>query len=579
MIKRFLRHFKRRTIGEIDPDEILIDSSNLPKFDIHQFEGRLERSISRKTIMAVSILFLFIGMGFLFRLWVLQIHKGEVFARRSEMNRLRQIDIFSNRGVIFDRNGVELASNAGYERDSEFAERRYAAVRGVAHLIGYVKYPTKDSSGFYFRDSYVGEDGVEKAYNDILSGEKGVRIVETDALGEIQSESVIRPPKDGTSLVLTIDSRLNDKIYEIMGRSSAEYGFTGGAAIMMDVRNGDVLSMVSFPEYDSSIITEGDKKLLAEYITDPKKPFLNRAVSGLYTPGSIVKPAIALGALEEGIISPEKKILSVGSISIQNPYFPDKYTVFRDWKAHGWVDMRQALAVSSNVYFFSVGGGFEDQKGLGIFNIEKYLRIFGLGDKTGINISHEEESVIPNPDWKSRIFDGDAWRIGDTYNTAIGQYGLQFTPIQVARYISAIANGGKLLTPRLIHGVGDERVGNESEQNTDDNIVSGADVPIKKEFFQIVKEGLRRSVTEGTASGVSVPYVQIAAKTGTAELGSRKELVNSWIIGFFPYDDPIYAFVVLMEKGPRSNLVGATSVMRQLLDWMNQNAPEYFRRE
>lgn len=561
MFRRLIKNFRRRSIGEINPDEIFIDSSNLPRFDTDQFEGRFEHPISTKTIVFLATLFLLIGAVFLSRLWILQVQKGESYAERSERNRLRHTDIFSNRGVIFDRNGIELASNTKYEDDTDFAQRQYASIKGIGQLIGYVKYPTKDSSGFYFRNSYVGEDGIEKTYNDVLSGKNGVRIVETDAVGRVQSESMIRPANDGQSITLTVDSRLQNKIYEVMEGLSAERGFTGGAAIIMDVMNGELISLVSFPEYNSSILSEGNKADLTTYLSDPKKPFLNRAISGLYTPGSIIKPIIALGALSEGVIGPEKKILSTGALTLPNPYFPDQPAIFRDWKVHGWVNMRQAIAVSSNVYFFEVGGGFEDQKGIGITNIEKYLKLFGLDEKTGINISSEADSIIPTPTWKEKKFNGDAWRLGDTYNTSIGQYGMQFTPLQVARYVSAIANEGILMTPRLVH----------SEEKNIDSII-----PIKNEFFKIVKEGMRESVTNGTAVGVNVPFVKIAGKTGTAELGVKKEFVNSWTVGYFPYDNPKYAFVLLMEKGPRSNLYGATSVMRQVLDWMNENTPEYF---
>jgi penicillin-binding protein 2 len=563
MFKRITRNFKRRRRGEIDPDEIFLDSSNLPKFDTDQFEGRLEQPISRKTIIALSALFFIIGGVFLSRFWILQISRGEAFAIRSEANRLRHTDIFSNRGVIFDRNGVELASNAKYEdtTETDFAKRVYAPIKGIAHVVGYVKYPSKDSSGFYFRDSYIGEDGVEKQYNDLLSGKNGDRIVETDARGNVQSQSIVRPPEDGKSLTLTIDSRLNDQIYQIMQKSSDEYGFTGGAAVIMDVDTGDLLTIMSFPEFSSTLVAEGDRKALAEYQTSSRTPFLNRAISGLYTPGSIVKPIVALAALTEGIIEPSKQIYSSGSISIPNKYFPDKPTIFNDWKAHGWVNMQRALAVSSNVYFFEIGGGFEDQKGLGIEKIEKYMRLFGLGEKTGITISDERNSIISNPTWKEKNFPGDPWRIGDTYNTAIGQYGSQFTPIQVARYAAALANEGTLLTPRLVH----------EEKLTDSKTIS-----LAKEDYEIVKEGMRMSVTEGIASALNVPYVSVAAKTGTAQLGTRKELVNSWSVGFFPYENPKYAFAFVMEKGPQSNIIGASYVVRQLLDWMNQNTPEYF---
>ncbi len=561
MFRQLIRKLRRRKTGEINPDEIFIDSSNLPAFNVHQFEGRLERPISRKTVAFVSIVFVVAGLVFVSRFWLLQVKRGEAFAAQSEQNRLRHTDLFANRGVVLDRNGVVLASNASYEDDSDFAKRVYAPIHGLSHILGYVKYPTKDSSGFYFRTNYIGEDGVEKVYDSLLSGKNGERIIETDAFGKVQSESTIEPPEDGKSVTLSIDSRINNEIYGIMDELAKDKGFTGGAAAIMNVQNGDLLTLVSYPEYDSSLVAEGDASALRSYQNDPKTPFLNRVVSGLYTPGSIVKPAMALGALNEGLISPEKKILSTGALVIPNPYFPDKPSVFKDWKAHGWVNMVQAIAESSDEYFYTIGGGFGDQKGLGIANIEKYMRLFGLGEKTGITLSHEKEGTIPNPEWKEKKFDGDPWRLGDTYHTVIGQYGAQFTPIQVLRYIGALANEGTLITPHLVDG-----------EATNERTIS-----LQKEDYGVIKEGMRLSAETGTAAGLNVPYVDIAAKTGTAELGVDKDLVNSWSVGFFPYEHPKYAFVFMMEKGPRGNTIGATYVARQIFDWMNQNAPEYFQ--
>ena len=293
-------------------------------------------------------------------------------------------------------------------------------------------------------------------------------------------------------------------------------------------------------------------------------------MSGLYTPGSTVKPFVAIGALNEKIIDPTKNIFSSGEISIQNPYFPDKKSVFKDWKAHGWVDVHKAIAVSSNVYFYAIGGGFEDQEGLGIKKIERYTRMFGLGESTGIDLPGEIDGVIPNPDWKEENFEDGEWRVGDTYHTAIGQYGFQITPIQLARAISVLANGGKEINPHILIGINDAQARNE-------DIISGA-VHIDSVHFDTIRDGMRHAVTNGTAKGLNVPYVEIAAKTGTAELGVSKLLVNSWITGFFPNENPRYAFVVVMERGPQDNLIGALYVMRQLFDWMNVETPEYLEK-
>ncbi len=552
--------FRKTSYSEINPEEIFIDSSNLPKFDTHHFEGRLEKPITARTVIILSTVFIICGAVFLGRLWLLQINRGEAYSVQSENNRLRFSDIFANRGVIFDRNGVILASNKEDPGGAEFALRTYPEIPGLSHVVGYLKYPTKDAHGFYYRKNFIGEDGIEAAMNDTLSGTNGIKIVETDALGKVQSESVTRLPEDGENIVLSIDSKVQSELYKIIKDVAEAKGFSGGSGLIMDVRNGELLSLVSYPEYSSALMTQGNSEDFKKYLNDSAKPFLNRAVSGLYTPGSIIKPILAMAALKEGIIDPNKQILSTGSISVPNPYFPDKDTVFLDWKAHGYVDMRRAIAVSSNVYFYSIGGGFSDQKGLGIEKIEKYVRLFGLGEKTGINLSSEQVGVIPNPRWKKEVFDGDLWRIGDTYNSSIGQYGFQVTPVQVVRYIGALANGGSLFTPTLLKDSSSTKVGK---------------LDFMPEHFDIIREGMRGSVLDGTASGLNVPFVEVAAKTGTAEIGTVRQLVNSWSVGFFPYKNPRYAFVILMERGPRSNQVGATAVMRQMIDWLNIYGQEY----
>lgn len=583
VLKNFLRRMfnvrsRRHPLSEIHPDEIFLDSSNLPQFDTYQFQGRIEKPLSRNTFISISVIFSICALVFVSRLWFLGVYKGEAYALRSERNRLDESEIFSNRGVIFDRNGVPLAfntippqeleaggkDNIDNKENNDFALRSYATTSGIAHVVGYVKYPTKDRSGIYFRKNFLGEDGVEKIFNERLSGKNGVKIIETDALGNIHSESTSRQPQDGENITLTVDARLSDAFYTAMKKTAAERGFSGGAAVVMDIQNGDLIVLANYPEYDPKLVTEGDTSTFTAYQKDSRTPFLNRAVAGLYTPGSIIKPIVALAALKEGIIDPSRQILSTGSISIPNPYVPDKPTVFNDWKAHGLVDMRKAIAVSSDVYFYEVGGGFEGRAGLGIGRIEKYLRLFGFGEPTGIILPHEKSGTIPNPTWKEEVFNGDPWRVGDTYNVSIGQYGLQITPVQAVHFTAMIANNGKIVSPRLV---------SDSDTRSPEPLASFID--IEKKYFDIVHEGMRLAVTEGTAAGLNIPQVEIAAKTGTAELGISKQLVNSWSVGFWPYRNPKYAFAVVMERGPHSNTVGATYVVRQVFDWMSIHTPEY----
>jgi penicillin-binding protein 2 len=423
-----------------------------------------------------------------------------------------------------------------------------------------------DKTGNYWQGEFKGIDGLEKEYDNVLKGENGAKIIETDALGKVYSENIVNTPKQGTNLITTIDSRIQAELFNLIKNLSANRTFIGGSGVIMDAQNGEIITTTSFPEYSSEILSLGkDVGIINSYLTDKRKVFLDRNISGLYTPGSIVKPFFALGALVEGIIDPYKKILSTGSISIPNPYFPNQKTVFKDWQVNGWTNMMEALAVSSDVYFYEIGGGFENQKGLGITNLEKYAKLFGFGNKTGVDLPDEKFGTIPSPNWKILNFKGDPWRIGDTYHTAIGQYGFQVTPMEMVRAVAAIANIGTMLTPHLILS--------DTEKENQKTLLN-----LNQEYFNTVHEGMRLAVTSGTVSALNVPYVEVAAKSGTAQIGLAKDKVNSWVIGFFPYENPKYAFAIMMEAGPSSSGSGAASaIMRQLLDWMSINTPEYFK--
>ncbi len=560
----FLKFRKKIKNTFVEPDEIFLDSKNLQNFDRQQFEGRIEKTISKKNINFLRIFFLLIIIIFGIRLIYLQIENGASYRKRSENNILEKVNIFTERGIIYDRNGRELAWNKKTDDSSALYTRMYISP-GFSHVLGYVSYPAKDKEGNFWQNEFIGKDGLEKVYQNKIKGENGSKIIETNALGKVNSENIINTPKRGSDLMTSIDSRIQIKLSTFIKNLSESNNFTGGAGVIMDVEKGEVITSTSFPEYNSEILSLGkDSSKINDYLTDQRKPLFDRTVSGLYTPGSIVKPFLGLGALAEGVIDQYKKILSTGSISIPNPYFKDQKTIFKDWRANGWTNMVEALAVSSDVYFYEIGGGFENQKGLGIANIGKYARLFGFGDKTGIDLPDEIEGIIPSPEWKLANFKGDPWRTGDTYNTVIGQYGFQVTPIEMTRAVSAIANNGKLLTPHLIL--------NDIEKENQFKMI---DLP--KEYFKVIHEGMRQAVTNGTATLLNVPYVQIAVKTGTAQLGVAKNKVNSWVIGFFPYETPKYAFTIMMEAGPSTNSIGASSIMRELLGWMSVNTPEYFR--
>lgn len=554
---------KKRQYQDINPEDIFIDATNLPGFEEHRLQGRIEKPVGQKTFFVFKITLALIVLALISKLWVLGINLGPTYAQISENNRLEKTLIFANRGIIYDRKNIELATNALRSDESDFAGRLYSPTKGLAHVVGYLKYPLADRQGLYYEENYRGRDGAERTYDAILEGKNGEKLKETDVFGEVVSESVIEKPVDGRPLVLSIDAHLTETLYKSIEAVAKNSGYVGGAGVIMDVETGEILALSSFPEYDQNLLTSGtDQSTFNSLVQSSSKPFLNRAIGGLYTPGSILKPIIALGALNEKIITPEKSIFSSGSITVPNPYDPDKPSVFKDWKAHGWTDMREAIAVSSDTYFYSIGGGYKDQKGLGIATLDKYFRLFGLSDKTGIALSGEVGGVIATPEWKKEKFDGEIWRLGDTYITSIGQYGMQITPINATRFVAAIANGGKLLKPSIILGGDSSPVVETVELNSED--------------WKIVQEGMRKGVEVGTSAGLNVPYLKAAAKTGTAEIGAGKLYVHSWSVGFFPFDNPRYAWAVVMEKGPQSNSAGATSVVRRLFDWMASNTPEYF---
>ncbi len=552
-----------RRYQDINPEDIFLDSTNLPGFEEHALEGRIERPMGTRTFLGIKVIFGILVLILVVKLGSLSVVQGSAYAQISENNRLEETLIFANRGAILDRNGLELATNAVKDDPSGFAGRQYAPFKGLSHVIGYLKYPLRDKSGVYYEKEYRAKDGVELVYDAVLKGKNGLKLKETDVQGQVTSESVVEPPQDGSTVTLSLDARVTEQLHlaiESLARSSK---FVGGAGVIMDVETGEILALTSYPEYDSNALTSGlDQKSFSTLINSPAKPFLNRVVGGLYTPGSIVKPIIALAALRENIISPNKEIFSSGSISVLNPYDPAKPSVFGDWKAHGYTAMKEALAVSSDTYFYSIGGGYGDQRGLGIGLIDKYLTMFGLEEKTGIKILGELSGVIPTPEWKAEKFNGDIWRLGDTYITSIGQYGTQISPVNAVRFIGAVANKGKILKPSLVVG---EEV----------NPVIRS-LQFDEEDWRVVHEGMREGVTYGTSVGLNVSYVSAAGKTGTAEIGSGKAYVHSWSVGFFPYEKPRYAWAVIMEKGPANNLFGATGVMRKLFDWMSVNSPQYF---
>lgn len=542
-----LRRRKPQFDLEIAPDEIFLDASNAPAFDRARFEGRLEKPLSRSTFVYLSSA-LFILFAVLFaRGWNLQVINGSAYAAESAHNSLAMTPLFAPRGVITDVNGIVIAENV--EGEDGTMERHYPYL-SLSHVVGYVSRPKKDAKGKYYDLDQSGVAGFEAQYDSYLKGENGQLLVETDALGRVRSSGSVVPAKEGRSLQLSIDANVQEKLYDAVAETVRRAGFIAGSGVIMDVESGAVRALVSYPSYDSNVMAQGSPaETIRAYNRDPGRPFLDHAVQGVYAPGSIVKPLISLGALTDGVITEDTIINDPGSISIPDPYNPGKKFVYNGWKALGPVDVRKAIAWSSDVFYYTVGGGFKEQRGLGIGRLKYWYEQFGLGTTTGIDLMEEVPGLIPDPAWKKKTFN-EPWYLGDTYFTAIGQYSMQTTPIQMARATAALANGGKLFTPTLLAGAA----------------APYTVVPFDPQYIPAVHEGMRLSVTSALAQALNVPYVKVAAKTGTAQTGTRNQYDNSWIIGFFPYEDPQYAFAVVLERGPAGTGEKAVNVMRDLLD-------------
>jgi penicillin-binding protein 2 len=545
------RRSNKRKVIELHADEILLDVHNLPKFNTQQLEGRIERPIAKRSLFALFWVMSAISLFFVARLGILQVSKHDFYVVKSEQNSLDHTPVFADRGVIYDRKGIELGWN-NTNAQTEQSVREYTKLKGFANLLGYVSYPTKDEKGKYWQTETVGKDGAEQEYNDQLKGKNGTTLIETNVAGEVLSESTIDEPVPGTNVSLSIDADIQAALAGGIAALAQQSDYKGGAGAVMDINTGELYAMTSFPEYDQAVLSLGkDRALINEYLKSPARPFLNRMTEGLYTPGSIVKPFFALAALQEGIIDPYKIIVSTGELRVPNPYNPSLYTVFKDNAAHGPVDMRKAIAVSSNIYFYEIGGGFGSQKGLGIANIERYAGMFGIGKKTGIDIGGELDGTIPSVQWKEKHFPGDPWRVGDTYHTSIGQYGFQVTPIQMLRAVAGIASRGTLVTPTL-------------EKHTTNKPVPTEKLPFHDSQYAVIHDAMRMVVQEGTAQVLNNDTIHVAAKTGTAQIKGNTR-VNSWVIGFFPLEQPRFAFVVLMEDGPKVSS-GATHAFKPVLD-------------
>lgn len=437
-------------------------------------------------------------------------------------------------------------------------KRHYTDSLIFSHLLGYEGKIRKEELALhpeYLLTDSIGKQGIEKSYEAFLRGKHGYQQAEVDAFGQVQKELGSISPIPGSDLILNIDADLQKKIFDSLQELLEEKGLKRAAAIALDPRNSAVRALVSLPSFDNNLFAEGITSQEYEaLINDAALPLFNRAVAGEYPPGSTIKPVIAVAALAEGVINENTEIESRGGISVGSFFFGD-------WKTHGFTDIRRAIAVSSDVFFYSVGGGYGGVSGLGMERMKKYNNIFGYGNKTGIDIPGEADGLIPDPEWKQSII-GERWYIGDDYHAAIGQGFVLATPLQIVNSIAAIANGGTLYVPKIVKEI----------RSPDGSVTMIDQTIIRKDFIQpdileIVREGMRATVLDpqGTAQSLRALPVAVAGKTGTAQFGSDKN-THGWFVSFAPYENPSLAMVVLVE-GQGEEGYNAVPVTQAVYEW------------
>jgi len=515
---------------------------------------------------------------------VINLPSGYIEELLNEVNLEKQNSLTIARNLTIDQViKIKNLNLSGVEIQDDF-KRSYPNGQVFSQVLGYTapvdKNDLKNNPSLDLNDT-IGKSGLEAYYNKELEGNDGKIISYQNFKGETIDKKLSKNPTPGYQLYSTIDSEFQSYFYNRLKTALSYLGSKGGVGIAINPQNGEILSLVSLPSFDNN-------KISAEDLINPSKPLFNRATTGLYSPGSTIKPLVAFAALKENIISPETQVYSAGYLDIPNPYDSTNPSHFLDWRPNGWVDLYSALARSSNIYFYSVGGGLPDNyepsgilkgvqtiSGLGIDKLKEYWQKFGLGVKTGVDLPSEANGFLPDAKTKEKNT-GDIWRIGDTYNVSIGQGDLLITPLQLLNYISAIGNGGKVYQPFIIKRIVSEDGGVIKE--TPPKIIEDYSSDI--EILKNVQNGMIDAVSQsyGTAYLLSDLPISVAAKTGTAQVQNNTK-VNAFFVGYLPAEaltrvgaplDKQIAILVLVENAQEGSL-NAVPVAKDILEWYYEN--------
>ncbi len=586
-------------------------------------ENGLPELQQRLVLLKIGVLVV-IGLLAL-RLWQLQIRDGPYYRELSQDNRTRSILLHPARGLIYDRNGKLLANNVPSfnlyvelkdvkdrealivklveyldfdetELDKKVQTRssrtrvklkggltlREAALieshrldlpgvvvhpefqrnnpRGpyAAHVIGYVgevseQQLTKEDFQGLHQGSIVGQYGVERKYDKLLRGQAGRKLIEVDALGHEKRTISVDKPQAGHDLYLTIDFDLQRLAEDLLGKEA-------GAIIALDPKTGETLALASRPSFDPNSLSRGlSSKEWRGILQDKRHPLTNRAIQGLYPPGSTFKIIMATAALETNGIDMTDTIQCIGRFRFGN-------RTFRDWKVngHGSMNLHSAITHSCDIYFYKIGNR------LGIENIAKYASLFGLGEKTGIDLPSEKSGIVPSPKWKEQTR-GEPWYPGETISVAIGQGYVTVTPIQMAKVIATISNNGVAHQPQLVRGIRRRNTGVIETLPVSKPMSLG----LQPNFVKNIQNSLASVVSNGTARRANSPLVTIAGKTGTSQvvaLRSDKEKEtpkefrdHAWFVSYAPFENPKIAVAVLAEHSGHGGSAAAP-LARKLIE-------------
>ena len=424
--------------------------------------------------------------------------------------------------------------------------RYYLLCEAASHIIGYLgEIDTKELHklkpyGYRIKE-LIGKDGIEKAYNVYLKGEDGGIQVEVDNKGREVEILSYKSPERGNDIQLNIDSRLQQKVYQLIKNYTA-------AVTVMEPNTGEILAMCSSPAFDPNIfINRSRNKEIISKLEDPRFPFLNRNIQATYPPGSLFKILIALAALQEDKINRYTTFECKGSFKLGNRTF-----ACWDEEGHGSQTVIDAIKHSCNIFFYNTG------LRLGADLICKYAKEFGFSKRTAVDLPHETKGLVPSRQWKKQQF-GETWYKGETVIYAIGQGYLSTTPLQVLMMVSVVANGGRIVKPYLVKRIGEIYVAEPGFR----------ELKIDRENLEIVKEGMKEVTKDGgTGYRVAVGGLDIAGKTGTAQASKGES--HAWFSGFTPADNPKVAIVVILEHGGKGGL-GAVDVASGIFSFIKKN--------